>query len=61
MKTMKKTHWLRNTLIVLIACGLAGTILAAVQFSSDGGRTNASASIRFSFDGAAEGRRLSSR
>ncbi len=53
---MKKTHWFRNTLIVLIACGLVGTILAAILFSSDGGRTNASASIQFSFDGAAEGK-----
>ena len=53
---MKKTHWFRNTLIVLIACGLVGTILAAILFSSDGGRTSASASIQFSFDGAAEGK-----
>ena len=53
---MKKTHWFRNTLIVLICCGLVGTILAAILFSSDGGRTSASASIQFSFNGAAEGK-----
>ena len=53
---MKKTHWFRNTLIVLIACGLVGTILAVVLFPNDGGRTNASATIQFSFDGAAEGK-----
>lgn len=53
---MKKTHWLRNTLIVLIICGLAGTILAAVSYSRDGGRTLASAHIQFSFNGSAEGK-----
>ncbi len=41
---------------MLIACGLVGPILAAILFSSDGGRTSASASIQFSFDGAAEGK-----
>lgn len=53
---MKKTHWFRNTLIVLIACGLVGTVLAAILFFSDGERTSASAFIQFSFDGAAEGK-----
>lgn len=52
---MKKTHWFRNTLIVLIACGLVGTILAAILFSHDGGRTSASASILFSFNGSENG------
>ena len=28
----QKTHWLRNTLCVLIACGILGTILSAVLF-----------------------------
>ena len=53
---MKKTHWFRNTMIVLIACGLIGTVLAAILFASDGSRTFAWASIQFSFDGAAEGK-----
>lgn len=53
---MKKTHWFRNTLIVFVVCGLIGTILAAILFSSDGGRTYAWASVQFSFDGAAEGK-----
>ena len=53
---MKKTHWFRNTLIVLVCCGIVGTVLAAVLFASDGGRTSASASVQFSFDGAAEGK-----
>lgn len=52
---MKKTHWFRNTLIVLICCGLVGTILAAVLFSGEAGSPYASASIQFSFEGAANG------
>lgn len=53
---MKKTHWLRNTLIVLIVCGLAGTVLAAALFAGDGNRVYARSSIQFSFDGSAEGK-----
>jgi len=53
---MKKTHWLRNTLIVLIICGLVGTLIAAIQFSKEAGRTSASATIQFSFQGAGEGK-----
>lgn len=52
----KKTHWLRTTLIVLIACGIAGLVIAGITYQKDAGRTSASASIRFSFDGAAEGK-----
>ena len=52
---MKKTHWLRATLITLVACGLAGLLLAVILFQSDGGRTGATAGIQFSFDGAAQG------
>ncbi len=51
----QKTHWLRNTLCVLIACGILGTILSAVLFLTNPQRTYASASVQFSFDGAAEG------
>ena len=53
---MKKTHWLRNTLIVLIACGLIGTILAAILFNGENNRTYAESFIQFSFDGAADGK-----
>lgn len=56
MTTVKKTHWLRNTLIVLIICGLIGTALAGVLFFTEGNRTYATSSILFSFDGAAEGK-----
>ncbi len=53
---MKKTHWFRNTLIVLICCGLVGTILAAVLFSGEAGSPYAASSIQFSFEGAADGK-----
>ncbi len=50
-----KTHWLRNTIIVLLVCGVAGMVLAAVQFSLHPDRTSASASLQFSYDSAADG------
>lgn len=56
MTTGKKTHWLRTTLIVLIACGIAGLALAAVQFHMYPDRAYASATLLFSFEGAAEGK-----
>lgn len=52
---MKKTHWRRNTLITLVACGIVGLILAFVLFNADPGRTSAEATIEFAFDGAANG------
>ena len=55
MTTVKKTHWFRNTLIVLIICGLIGTVLAAVLFFGESNQTFATAAIQFSFDGAAKG------
>lgn len=51
----QKTHWLRNTLCVLIACGILGTILSTILFLTNPEKTYAAASIQFSFDGAAEG------
>ena len=56
MTTVKKTHWFRNTLIVLIVCGLVGTVLAAVLHFNESNQTYATAAIQFSFDGAAEGK-----
>lgn len=52
---MKKTHWLRNTLITLVACGVVGLILALILFNANPDRSGVSSSIEFSFDGAAEG------
>ena len=52
---MKKTHWLRTTLITLVACGIIGLIVAVVIFNADPGRTGAVSTVEFSFDGAAKG------
>ena len=52
----RKTHWFRLTLLVLIVCGVAGVILAAVQFRHNPDRTYASSTVQFSFNGAGEGR-----
>ena len=49
------THWLRNTLLVLIACGILGTGLSVLRFFREPEPTYASASIQFTFDGAADG------
>ena len=53
---MKKTHWLRNTLIVLVICGLLGTGLAAILFNGENNRIYAVSSIQFSFNGADDGK-----
>ena len=55
MKKIRKTHWFRTTLLVLIACGLAGTVLAAFRFTSDAPAAYASAQVQFSFEKASEG------
>lgn len=51
----RKTHWLRTTLCVLIACAVLGTALSAVLFLSNPDSTTVSASLEFLFDGAADG------
>jgi hypothetical protein len=51
----KRTHWLRTTILVLIACGVVGLILSAVLFFRDPGPTYASATLVLTFDGAAAG------
>ena len=55
MTTARKTHWLRNTLIVLVILGIIGTVLAVFLYKQDAGRVSASASIQLSFNGAANG------
>lgn len=55
MTTTKKTHWRRTTILVLLACGIAGTVWAAIAFNANPGRTCASASLQFSFGSAGEG------
>ena len=56
MTTVKKTHWFRNTLIVLVTCGIIGVVWAAVNFTAHPERTYATASLQFSFNGAGEGK-----
>lgn len=55
MSTVKKTHWLRTTLCVLLACGIVGAALSAILFHRDPDATMASANIQFSFADAAKG------
>lgn len=52
---MRKKKWLKITLLTLAACAVAGIILAVILFNANPARTSASASIQFSFKGAAEG------
>lgn len=53
--TVKKTHWLRTTIIVLIICGIAGLALTSVLFFGNPDPTYASATMEFTFEGAADG------
>ena len=55
MASAQKKHWFRNTLWTLIVCGVAGVILAVILFQANPGKTSASTSILFSFNGAAKG------
>ncbi len=55
MKKLGKMSWLKRTLCVLVACAIIGTIISAILFRAHPDRTYVSASIEFSFDGAAEG------
>ncbi len=51
----KKANWLKRTLLVLVVCGIVGLILAAALFSGKPAPTYASATLVFTFDGAADG------
>ena len=55
MSAVQKSHWLRNTIIVMLVCGIVGTALAAALFFLMPDRTCASASLQMSFKGAASG------
>lgn len=55
MKSMRKKSWLKITLCVLVACAIVGTIISGIMFTSNKGKASASATIEFSFDGAADG------
>ena len=55
MKTNRKTHWLRNTLLILAGCAIIGLILSGVMFARDHNRTYVTANLSFTFDGAQDG------
>ena len=48
-------RWVRNILIVLIICGIAGIALAVVLFNKQGNRTYSVSTLQFSFKGAEKG------
>lgn len=56
MTTIGKKHWLKITLLVLAVCAVAGLVLSVILFNQNPGRTYASASLQFSFNGAGEGK-----
>ena len=55
MRTENKTHWLRTTILVLLACAIVGLALSAVLFFRAPGPASASATLVLTFDGAASG------
>ena len=55
MKTVKKTHWFRNTCLIIACCMILGLILSFVLYAKDHNRTYAAAKLTFSFDGAQDG------
>ena len=50
-----KTHWLRNSLLVMIVCLIVGAVFSVLRFQSTPKHTYARSRIQFSFDGAASG------
>ena len=55
MKQERKINWLKTTILVLLACGVAGLGLTVAQFFGNASPTYASATLVFTFDGAADG------
>ncbi len=53
--TAKKTHWLRNSIIILLICGIAGLALTVMQFFGNPTPTYATATIEITFEGASNG------
>lgn len=53
--TIKKTHWLRTTILIMIVCAIAGLALTTALFFKHPGPTTAKASLQFTFEGAADG------
>ena len=55
MKTKKKMHSLRNTVLILLLSAVVGLALTWVSFQKEGKRCFASSTLSFTFDGAAQG------
>lgn len=55
MKKTGKTNWLKTTILVLLACGIVGLALSVALFFGKPSPTYASATLVFTFDGAATG------
>ena len=53
--TRKKTHLLRNSIIIMLLFGIGGLALTYVQFFGNPDPTAATATIEFTFEGAADG------
>lgn len=52
---MKKTHFLRLTILVMAACFIAGTALAAFTYGENAERKASTATLLLAFDAAADG------
>jgi len=53
--TQKKTHWLRNSIVIMLIFAIVGLALTVVQFMHGSTPTAATATIEFTFEGAADG------
>ena len=51
----KKTHLLRNSIVILAVCAVIGLALTSVMFFRNASPTAATATIQLTFDGAADG------
>ena len=55
MKKAGKVNWLRTTILVVLVCGIVGLALSAALFFTSPSPTYASATLVFTFEGAATG------
>ena len=53
---MKKTHFLRLTIIVMAACFIAGVAVAALMYGANAERKASTGTLVLAFDAAAEGK-----
>ena len=55
MKAKKKTHVLRDVILIMLLCVVIGLVLTWVIMKKEGNRTYASSNVSFTFDKAAQG------